>query len=357
MSKYWSRGIAGLATYVPGEQPQDRRYVKLNTNENPYPPSPRVLEAIQKANDERLRLYPDPECVVLREAIARRHRLTREEVFVGNGSDEILAFAFAAFFDRGEAILYPDISYSFYPVYADFFKLSSRTVALNGDFSIPVDAFLVPNGGIIFPNPNAPTSIALGLGEIRRILDHNLALGRVVVIDEAYVDFGAESSTGLVGDYPNLLVVQTLSKSRSLAGLRGGFAFGHRDLVEGLSRVKNSINSYTLDRLVQAGATAAILDEAWFEETRVRVMRTRDRVAAQLRALGFDVADSRANFLFISHARAPAAELYSRLKEKGVLVRYFKKPRIDNHLRVSVGTDEEMDGFLVALSGILGSLR
>jgi histidinol-phosphate aminotransferase len=353
MSSYWSRGIAGLETYVPGEQPQDAAYVKLNTNENPYPPSPRVMAAIKEAADDRLRLYPDPVCARLRDAIAGYHGLGREEVFVGNGSDEILAFAFAAFLDHGEAILYPDITYSFYPVYTTFFHLEAERIAVGEDFAIPVARFLRPNGGIVLSNPNAPTSLALPLSEIRRMLDFNLELERVVIVDEAYVDFGAESAAGLVGEYPNLLVVQTLSKSRSLAGLRVGFALGQAALIEGLERVKSSVNSYTLDRLALAGAVEAFADEEHFLATRAKVIATRARVSRELSDLGFSVLDSRANFIFISHPRVRAERLYRRLKEERVLVRYFPKPRIDNHLRVSIGTDEEMESFLEAVRMIL----
>jgi histidinol-phosphate aminotransferase len=355
MSAYWSRGIADLETYVPGEQPQDRKYVKLNTNENPYPPSPAVIEAIGKANDGSLRLYPDPSCLKLREAIAGRYGLGVDEVFVGNGSDEVLAFAFAAFLDHDEPILFPDISYSFYPVYAHFFKLKSQTIPLNGDFSFPVEKFLVDNGGVVICNPNAPTSMCLPLREVERMVAHNLALGRVAVVDEAYIDFGGESAVGLVEKYPNLLVVQTLSKSRSLAGLRVGYAMGHADLIEGLDRVKSSINSYTLDRLALSGAIATFGDEEHFQTTRAKIIATRERASAGLRAMGFRVADSAANFIFVSHERVRAEELYARFKEKRILVRYFRKPRIDNHLRVSVGTDEDMDFFMKALSEILGS--
>jgi histidinol-phosphate aminotransferase len=353
MSAYWSRGIAELETYVPGEQPQDAVYVKLNTNESPYPPSPRVIAAIKEAANERLRLYPDPSCAKLRDAIAAYHGLGRDEVFVGNGSDEILAFAFAAFLDHGEAILFPDITYSFYSVYSRFFRLKAELIPVERDFSIPVALFLKPNGGIVLSNPNAPTSMGLPLSEIRRILDYNKKIDRVVIVDEAYVDFGAESAVGLIGDYPNLLVIQTLSKSRSLAGLRVGFALGSPGLIEGLERVKSSINSYTVDRLALAGAVEAMGDEAHFRATTERIMATRSRVTRELKGLGFSVLDSQANFIFISHPEVPAKELYRRLKEGLVLVRYFNKPRIDNHLRVSIGNDVEMDVLLTTLRGIL----
>jgi histidinol-phosphate aminotransferase len=354
MSIFWSRGIAALEAYVPGEQPQDGGWVKLNTNENPYPPSPLVLEAIKAAADGKLRLYPDPECLSLRQTIADYHGLSKDEVFVGNGSDEILAFAFAAFFDQGERILYPDITYSFYPVYSRFFKIEAAPVPVNADFSIPIEPFLGANGGVVLSNPNAPTSLGLPLEGIRRIAEHNLKRGRVLAVDEAYVDFGAQTAVGLIADHPNLLVIRTLSKYRSLAGLRVGYALGQRDLVEGLGRVKSSINSYTIDRLALAGAQAAFADEDYFRATTARIVATRTRVAGALAALGFSVCDSRANFLFVSHPAVPAATLYARLREKKVLVRYWNKSRISNHLRVSVGTEEEMATFLEAVRGIVG---
>lgn len=353
MSGYWSRGIADLETYVPGEQPRNAEYVKLNTNENPYPPSPRVLDAIKNAVDERLRLYPDPSCELLRETIAEYHGLARDEVFVGNGSDEILAFAFPAFLDHVEPCLFPDITYSFYPVFARFFRLKFERVPVSEDFSIPTARFEKPNGGIVLANPNAPSSLALPLSEIRRILDYNRSIDRVAIIDEAYVDFGAQSAIGLVPEYPNLLVIQTFSKSRSLAGLRVGFALGQADLIEGLERVKSSINSYTLDRLALAGAIEAMRDEEHFRATTEMIMATRGRVSRDLSSLGFSVLDSSANFLFISHPKVRADDLDRALKQERVLVRYFDKPRIDNHLRVSIGTDEEMAILLTALERIL----
>ena len=353
MSRFWNKRIAGLEAYVPGEQPQDKQYIKLNTNENPYPPSPQVIKAIKNAADERLRLYPDPSCEKLREVIAQYHDLQKEEVFVGNGSDEVLAFSFAAFFDPEEPVLFPDITYSFYPVYSNFFNLKFNLIELNEDFSIPVEKFLTANGGIIIPNPNAPTSKYLSVSEIIKILDYNLSIHKVVVIDEAYIDFGGESIVSLLSRYPNLLIVQTLSKSRSLAGLRVGFALGHKDLIEGLNRVKNSINSYTVDRLALAGAIEAFKDEKYFQRTKIKIIRTRNWVSNELWKAGFKVIESQANFLFISHSLISAGELYKKLKDKGVLVRYFNKPRIDNFLRVSIGTDDEMKIFLRVVTQIL----
>lgn len=353
MSRFWNKRITGIETYVPGEQPQDKRYIKLNTNENPYPPSPQVVEAIKKAADERLRLYPDPSCEKLREIIAQYYGLKKDEVFAGNGSDEVLAFSFAAFFDPEQAVLFPDITYSFYPVYSDFFNLKFKIIELDEDFSIPVEKFLTANGGIIIPNPNAPTSKYLSVPQIIKILDFNLSINKVVIIDEAYIDFGGESVVGILDRYPNLLIVQTLSKSRSLAGLRVGFALGHKDLIEGLNRVKSSINSYTVDRLAIAGAIEAFKDEEYFQLTKEKIIKTRNWLSSELLTAGFKIIESHANFLFISHSIIHAGKLYKKLKENGILVRYFNKQRIDNYLRVSIGTDDEMKSFLRVLKLIL----
>lgn len=348
-----------LTPYTPGEQPKDRTYVKLNTNENPYPPSPKVVEAIEEAMDG-LRLYPDPEstsfCDGIVEALHRNGHagIGKEHLFVGNGSDEVLAFAFPAFF-TGRRVVFPNITYSFYPVYAQLFQTSYTELPLDPAFQIRVEDYcnLEASGvaGILIANPNAPTGCCLTLEEISRILIANP--DRLVLIDEAYVDFGGESSASMVLEFDNLLVVQTLSKSRSLAGLRAGFAIGHPALIDGLNRIKNSFNSYPMDRLAQSGARAAMLDQEYFDLTRTKVIQTRERVAARLEELGFSVLPSKANFLFISHEEKPAAALFSGLREKGVLVRYFAKPLIDNHLRVSIGTDEEMDVFLGGLEEML----
>ncbi|MCX7923686.1 MAG: histidinol-phosphate transaminase [Clostridia bacterium] len=351
MSKYWSNIAKGVEPYVPGEQPKDKKYIKLNTNESPYPPSPKVLEAIKRAANEDLRLYPDPNCDELRQTIAQYYDLKKEQVFVGNGSDEVLAFSYMAFFNPGSTIFFPDISYSFYPVYSELFKVNYKLVPLDEEFDIPLDKFFDKNGGIIISNPNAPTAKALSVESIEIILSQNE--DSVVIVDEAYIDFGEESAVKLINTYPNLLVIQTLSKSRSLAGLRVGFALGSRELIEGLDRIKNSVNSYTLDRLALAGAVEAIKDEAYFQETRTRVINTRERVTAALKEMSFNVTDSKANFVFISHPKVQAECLFRQLREKGILVRYFNKPRIDNFLRVSIGSDEEMDCFLEAIREII----
>lgn len=351
MSQYWSDVVQNLEPYVPGEQPKDKTYIKLNTNENPYPPSPNVLAAIQQAANENLRLYPTPTCDELRTGIAHYHGLKTEQVFVGNGSDELLAFSFLAFFNPGSAILFPDITYSFYPVYCALFHIDYTLIPLDEDFSIPVEKFFEKNGGIIFPNPNAPTGKSISLKSIAEIAEHNA--NQVVIIDEAYIDFGGESAVKLIEHYPNLLIIQTLSKSRSLAGLRVGFAMGHKDLIEALDRVKNSINSYTLDRVALAGALESFKDEGYFQDARQKVIATREKTALKLEAMGFRIIPSKANFIFISHPSISAEQLYQQLREKGILVRYFNKARIDNFLRVSIGTEEEMECFLQGLTEIL----
>jgi len=351
VTKYWSKLASGLTPYVPGEQPKDRKYIKLNTNENPYPPSPKVIEAIKAAADEKLKLYPDPNGEELRLTLADYYGLKKEQVFVGNGSDEVLAFSFMAFFDPDNKILFPEITYSFFPVYSRLFKIDYELVRLTDDFSLPVQKFLRQNGGIIFPNPNAPTGNIVELRDIEKILINNS--NSVVIVDEAYIDFGGESAVKLIDQYPNLLVVQTLSKSRSLAGLRVGFAFGHEDLIKGLDTIKNSINSYTLDRLALIGAVEAFKDEQYFQTTRKKIIETREKVVKELQNLGFKVIPSKANFVFISHPEIRAEEIFIKLKEQSVLVRYFKQPKIDNFLRVSIGSDEEMDIFIKVLGIII----
>jgi histidinol-phosphate aminotransferase len=351
LSIYWSNIARNIQPYVPGEQPKDRQYIKLNTNENPYPPSERVIQAMKKAADENLRLYPDPECYELREALANHFNLGIDNVYIGNGSDELLAFSFMAFFNPDKPILFPDVTYTFYPVYANLFNIKYQTIKLDNQFSIPIDLFLRENGGIIFPNPNAPTGKDISLESIRKILENNKDV--VVIIDEAYIDFGGESAAILVKDYPNLLVVRTFSKSHSLAGLRVGFVLGNEKLIEGISRIKNSINSYTIDRIAMAGAIEAVKDYNYFKEIGEKIINTRERVTEKLREIGFNVVDSKANFVFISHPEASAAEIFSKLRDRGILVRYFNKPRIENYLRVTIGTDVQMDCFLKELKDIV----
>jgi histidinol-phosphate aminotransferase len=351
MSKYWSDFVHRLTPYVPGEQPQIDNLVKLNTNENPYGPSPKVLEAVRAEASEALRRYPDPTSSKAVEAAARCHGLAREQVFVGNGSDEVLAHTFHALLKHEEPVLFPDISYSFYPVYAGLYGLSYQAIPLDERFEIRVDDYFRDNGGIIFPNPNAPTGIGLPRAEVERLLQHNP--DSVVVVDEAYVDFGAESVVSLVGRYPQLLVTQTLSKARSLAGLRVGFAFGQPELIEALTRVKDSFNSYPLDRFAIAGAAAAFDDVAYFEAIRARVIAARDALSTELTKLGLEVLPSQANFLFARHPRLAGATLAKALRERAVLVRHFKAPRIEDFLRITVGLPEENARLVEALREIL----
>lgn len=343
MKEFWSGRIRDAVPYVPGEQPREGKFIKLNTNECPYPPSPRVVEAIRQAAGDELRLYPDPECLALRRAIAKREGLKPEQVFCSNGSDEVLAFAFQAFFDPEREIVFPRITYSFYPVYTDYFGLRCRRVPMNPDFSDPVDELCGSNGGVVLCNPNAPTGIAVGLDVVEKLLRANPDV--VVIVDEAYVDFGARSAVPLIDTYPNLLVVQTASKSRALAGLRVGWAMGQENLISGLRCVRDSINSYTVDRAAQAGARAAIEDEDYFQSIRRRVMDTRERTAKVLKKMGFIVLPSQANFLFLSHPNHGGKELLDALRERGILVRWWSDPPIENWLRVTIGTDEEMAEF------------
>ena len=352
MSRYWSQVVHGLTPYVPGEQPKLPNLVKLNTNENPYGPSPRVIEALRAEAGDTLRLYPDPNCDRLKQAVAAFHGLTPAQVFVGNGSDEVLAHVFLALLKHEAPVLFPDITYSFYPVYCGLYGIDYRQVPLNEAFAIRVEDYLQPNGGIIFPNPNASTGCALPLSDIERLLQANR--DSVVVIDEAYVDFGAESAVGLVDRYPNLLVVHTLSKSRSLAGLRVGYAVGHPELIEALTRVKDSFNSYPLDRFAIAGAAAAMEDRAWFEDACRKVVATRTRLVAGLEALGFEVLPSAANFVFARHPGRDGAELTASLRARSIIVRHFRNPpRIAPFLRITVGTDTQCEALIAALREIL----
>ena len=351
MSKFWSPIVSTLKPYVAGEQPRIANLVKLNTNENPYGPSPKALEAVRAAADDSLRLYPDPVALDLRNAIAKRYGVNLDQVFVGNGSDEVLAHAFMGLLNHDKPLLFPDISYSFYPTYCLLYGISNRQVPLADDFSINVADYEGDCGAIILPNPNAPTGRGVPLKDIEALVASHP--DQVIVIDEAYVDFGGESAVPLVAAYDNLLVVQTYSKSRSLAGMRVGFAIGQRPLIDALERVKDSFNSYPLDKLAQVAAKAAMEDEAWFETSRQKVIATRERLNSALVSRGFNCLPSQANFIFASLPGHDGAMLARQLRERAVIVRHFAKPRIDAYLRISIGTDEETDRLISAIDDIL----
>ena len=357
MSKFWNDKIKEIEPYVPGEQPKDKKYIKLNTNENPYSPSEKVIEKIKSMNLKDLKLYPDPDVSKLREVIADyfskkiSEKFTKEQIFVGNGSDEVLALIFMTFFNKGNKVYYPDITYSFYPVYVDLFDLKEVRIPLNENFEIEIDKYFGLDGHIIITNPNAPTSIALKLNEIEKIVKNNPT--QLVVIDEAYVDFGAESSVKLVNKYDNVLVVQTFSKSRSFAGMRLGYAIGSENIIEGLNRLKFSFNSYTIDRISIEAGIESFKDDDYFVKTNAKIIETREKTVKKLKELGFKVFNSSANFIFISHNKVFAGDLYKHLKDNGILVRYFAKNRIDNYLRVTIGTDEDMEIFIEKLNKLL----
>lgn len=351
MSRYWSAFVHNLEPYVPGEQPKIANLIKLNTNENPYGPSPKVLEAISFDVSDKLRLYPDPTSHELKQAIADYYKVNTANVFVGNGSDEVLGHIFHALFQHEPPLLFPDITYSFYPVYCQLYKIDYQTVPLNKDFQIDIDDYLRDNGGIIFPNPNAPTGCLLALADIERLLQENTE--SVVVIDEAYIDFGGETAISLIDKYPNLLVTQTFSKSRSLAGMRIGFAVGHSDLIEALVRVKDSFNSYPVDALASAAGTAAMKDRAYFRDTCDKVMASRDKLVASLNELGFEVLPSAANFVFTRHPEFDAAELAAKLRKEGIIVRHFNKRRIAQFLRITIGTPSENQHLLSVLDTLV----
>lgn len=351
MSKYFSSMAKRAAPYIPGEQLNEPDIIKLNTNENPYPPSPHVLEAIKAEVSSNLRLYPTPTMDRLKQEAADYYGVEPKNVFIGNGSDEVLAFSFMAFFEPGEEIFFPAITYSFYPVYAALYDIPYKTVPLREDFTIRPESFFHAPGGVIFPNPNAPTSVYLPLEAIEEILQHNQ--DKVVIVDEAYIDFAPDSAVALTKKYDNLLIIQTMSKSRALAGLRIGLAIGNEQLIQGLVRMKDSFNSYPVDRLALAGAAASIQDDAYFQETTKKIIQTREWVTASLQKRQFQVLPSAANFVFASHAHVPAVEIYEKLRAAHVLIRYFGKEPIDNYVRISIGTDEEMENMLAILDDIV----
>ena len=342
----WEDNVKRVVPYVPGEQPKSK-VIKLNTNENPYPPSPKVREVLSNYDIDELRLYPDVNAGELGIELAKYYRLNSNQVFVGVGSDDVLAIAFMTFFNSDKEILFPDITYSFYDVWADLYKIPYRMVELNDEFRINIEDYLVPNGGIVIPNPNAPTGVEKDVKELEKIVAKNP--DSVVIIDEAYVDFGATSMLPLINKYDNLLIVQTYSKSRSMAGARIGMAFGNEKLIKYMNDVKFSINSYTMNRLTVAAGTAALEDEEYFKETCDKVIATRERTKVRLRELGFDMPDSKSNFVFATHESIPASDIFNAAKSAGIYLRWWNKDRISNRLRISIGTDEEMDALLTFL--------
>lgn len=352
--RVWEENIRKVIPYIPGEQPKQKDIIKLNTNENPYPPAPGVrtsLMQFSEMNYDWLRKYPDPASDVLVESLANYYHLEKEQVFVGVGSDDVLAMAFLTFFNSQKPILFPDITYSFYDVWADLFQIPYERQPLDERFRIVTEDYYKKNGGVIFPNPNAPTGVLMPLEQIEDIVAHNQDV--IVIIDEAYIDFGGVSALPLIEKYDNVLIIQTFSKSRSMAGMRIGYAMGNKTLIKYLNDVKYSFNSYTMNQTVLAAGPAAIADEAYFQGTRKKIMETRERVKKELRELGFSFEDSMANFIFVTHEKYWARDIFEALKRSHIYVRYFNHPRIDNHLRISIGTDEEMDQLIAFLKDYL----
>ena len=345
----WEQNVRKVIPYVPGEQPNQPGMIKLNTNENPYPPAPGVAQALKELEADRLRLYPDPTASILVNALAERYQLAPEQVFVGVGSDDVLAMSFLAFFNSPKPVLFPDITYSFYDVWADLYRIPYECRPLDEDFCIRKEDYFKENGGIVLANPNAPTGVAADLATLRQIIAKNPDV--IVIIDEAYIDFGGTSAVSLISEYDNLLVVQAFSKSRSLAGMRIGCAFGQPKLIKYLNDVKYSFNSYTMDLTALQLGAEAVKDDAYFRSTLKKIIDTRERVKAELKKLGFVFPDSKSNFLFVTHPRLKAKELFEALKKEHIYVRYFAKPRIDNYLRITIGTDAEMDVLLAFLEG------
>lgn len=347
----WEKNVRKVVPYVPGEQPKESKMIKLNTNENPYPPAPGVKELLANLDAEKLRLYPDPTSDSLVSALAEYYGLQKNEVFVGVGSDDVLSVAFLTFFNSDKPILFPDITYSFYDVWADVYRIPYERQPLNDKFEIVKEDYYKENGGVIFPNPNAPTGVLQSLASIEDIISHNRDV--VVIVDEAYIDFGGVSALELIHKYDNLLVVQTYSKSRSMAGLRVGYAMGNEKLIKYMNDVKYSINSYTMNMPSLVYGVAALKDEAYFKETTGRIIATRERAKVKLKELGFTFGDSMSNFIFATHATVPAKTIFEELRERKIFVRYFNQPRIDNYLRITIGTDEEMDALFEALETII----
>lgn len=350
--KTWEKNIRKVLPYIPGEQPKQADIIKLNTNENPYPPSPRVAETLEQFQTGELRLYPDPDSNILVEALADFYGIDRSRIFAGVGSDDVLAVSFLTFFNSGKPVLFPDITYSFYDVWARLFQIPFEQIPLDGEFQIRNSDYFRENGGVVFPNPNAPTGILMGLPEIEDIISHNQDV--VVIVDEAYIDFGGISAFPLLDKYDNLLIIQTFSKSRALAGLRVGYAFGSPQLISYLNDVRNSFNSYTMNRLTQTLGAAAVRDREYFERTNALIIATRERIKRELKQLGFIFQDSKSNFLFVTHPLVKAGVIYENLRAARIYVRHFSKPeRISDYLRIAVGTDQEMDCLLIKLKEIL----
>lgn len=347
----WEKNVRKVVPYVPGEQPKESKMIKLNTNENPYPPAPGVKEALTKLDAEKLRLYPDPTADSLVSALAEYYGLQKNEVFVGVGSDDVLSVAFLTFFNSEKPIFFPDITYSFYDVWADVYRIPYERQPLNDDFEIVKEDYYKENGGVIFPNPNAPTGVLQRLESIEEIVSHNRDV--VVIVDEAYIDFGGVSALELIHKYDNLLVVQTYSKSRSMAGLRVGYAMGNEKLIKYMNDVKYSINSYTMNMPSLVYGVEALKDDAYFKEITGRIIATRERAKIKLKELGFSFGDSMSNFIFATHSAVPAKKIFEALREQKIFVRYFNQPRIDNYLRITIGTDEEMDALFEALEKIV----
>lgn len=343
----WEQNIRKVIPYVPGEQPNAPNMIKLNTNENPYPPSPKVIEALQGFHTDRLRLYPDPTASKLVQTLANYHGCKPANVFVGVGSDDVLALSFLTFFHSNRPILFPDITYSFYDVWAELFDIPYQRPVLDANFAIKASDYYIENGGVIFPNPNAPTGVLEDLSKIEDILIHNQDV--IVIVDEAYIDFGGNSALPLLSDYENLLIVRTFSKSRSMAGMRIGYAIGSEALIQYLNDVKYSFNSYTMNQVSLALGTVSIKDEAYFRNCCDKIIKTREWTKQELLALGFTFPDSFANFVFASHPKVAARDLFSKLRKQNIYVRYFDQPRIDNYLRISIGTDEEMQKLITCL--------
>lgn len=354
MTKFWSKMVKRATPYVPGKQLDGENILKLNTNENPYPPSSKVFQAIKKELQTSLQLYPSPTVDSLRESISRLYGLSKEYVFVGNGSDEVLAFSFMAFFEPGETIVFPKITYSFYEVYATLFNIPYKEIDLNRDFTLPVEKLFQAEGGVIFPNPNAPTSLYTPLNDIEEVLKQNR--NKVVIVDEAYIDFAEQSAVKLIETYDNLLIVQTTSKSRALAGLRVGFALGQPPLIEALIRIKDSMNSYTIDRLAIVGAKAAIDDQKYTEKTVAKIINTRTWATEKLREMGFFVLPSQTNFLFAKHYSYDGLILQQKLQEMNVLIRHFNTKPIENYIRITIGTDKQMELFFKRLQKVIDQM-